>query len=118
MANSSRVEINSSVTDILRSVHGIVYVIFYGRIRIPRISGNFGACADSVYQALLSAHEREPGFEAKSLQAVYAAEMSVYDAEMFVFLDEMGSDRRNALRRHGIGVGTGGARGAMAPPTI
>ena len=39
-------------------------MIFYGRIRIPRISGNFGACADSVYQALLSAHEREPGFEA------------------------------------------------------
>ena len=64
MANSSRVEINSSVTDSLRSVHGIVYMIFYGRIRIPGISGNFGACADSVYQALLSAHEREPGFEA------------------------------------------------------
>ena len=65
MANSSRVEINSSVTDSLRSVHGVVYVIFYGRIRIPRISGNFGACADSMYQALHSAHEREPGFEAR-----------------------------------------------------
>ena len=39
-------------------------MIFYRRIRIPRISGNFGACADSVYQALLSPHEREPGFEA------------------------------------------------------
>ena len=69
MANSSRVEINSSVTDSLRSVHGVVYVIVYGRIRIPRIAGNFGACADSVYQALLSAHEREPGFEASTVQA-------------------------------------------------
>ena len=69
MANSGRVEINSSVTDSLRSVHGVIYVIFYGRIRIPRISGNFGACADSVYQALLSAHEREPGFEATLQQA-------------------------------------------------
>ena len=64
MANSGRVEINSSATDSLRSVHGVVYVILYGRIRIPRISGNFGTCADSVYQALLSAHEREPGFKA------------------------------------------------------
>ena len=27
--------------------------------------------------------------------------MSVYDAEMFVFLDETGIDRRNALRRRG-----------------
>ena len=41
-------------------------MIFYGTIRIPRISGNFGACADSVYQALLSPHEREPGYEATS----------------------------------------------------
>ena len=70
MANSGRVEINSSVTDSLRSVHGVIYVIFYGRIRIPRISGNFGACADSVYQALLSAHEREPGFEASAIPAL------------------------------------------------
>ena len=36
--------------DSLRSVHGVIYVIFYRRIQIPRISGNFGACADSVYQ--------------------------------------------------------------------
>ena len=35
------------------------------------------------------------------LRATYVAEMSVYDAEMFVFLDETGSDRRNALRRRG-----------------
>ena len=26
-------------------------MIFYGNIQIPRISGNFDACADSVYQA-------------------------------------------------------------------
>ena len=78
MANSSRVEINSSVTDSLRSVHGVVYVIFYGRIRIPRIFGNFGACADSVYQALLSAHEREPGFEASlQLKAIMKVEAGV-----------------------------------------
>ena len=64
MANSGTVEINSSVTDSLLSVHGVIYLIFYGRIRIPRISRNFGTCADSVYQALLSPHEREPGFEA------------------------------------------------------
>ena len=30
--DSSRVEINSSVIDSLLSVHGEVYVIFYGRI--------------------------------------------------------------------------------------
>ena len=67
MANSGRVETNSSVTDSLRSVHGVIYVIFFGRIQITRISGNFGACADSVYQVLLSAHEREPGFEVSLL---------------------------------------------------
>ena len=37
----------------------------------------------------------------ESLRATYAAEMSVYDADMFVFLDETGSDRRNALRKYG-----------------
>ena len=63
MADSGRVEINSSITDSLRSVHRVVYIIFYGRIQSPRISGNFGACADSVYQTLLS---REPGFEANA----------------------------------------------------
>ena len=61
-----RVEISSSVTDSLRSVHGVIYVKFYGRIRIPRISWNFIVCADSVYQALPSPHEREPGFEASA----------------------------------------------------
>ena len=66
VANSGRVEKHSIVTDRLCSVHRVVYVIFYRRIRIPRISGNSGACADSVYQALLSPHEREPGFEAKT----------------------------------------------------
>ena len=38
--------------DSLHSRHGVIYVIFYGNIQIPRISGNFDACADSVYQAL------------------------------------------------------------------
>ena len=70
MANSGRVELNSSVMDSLRSVHGIINVIFYGRIRIPRISRNYGACADSVYQALPSAHEREPGFEAMKIHDI------------------------------------------------
>ena len=37
----------------------------------------------------------------ESLRAAYAAEMSLCDPEMFVFLDETGSDRRNALRRCG-----------------
>ena len=36
-----------------------------------------------------------------ALRAIYAAEMSVYDADMFVFLDETGSDRRNVLRKYG-----------------
>ena len=62
MVNSRRAEISGSVADSLRSV----YAIFYGRIRIPRISS---ACADSVYQALPSAYEREPGFEARKLVA-------------------------------------------------
>ena len=36
--------------DSLYSRHGVIYVTFY---EIPRISGNFDACADSsVYQAL------------------------------------------------------------------
>ena len=33
---------------------------FYGKF-----SGNVGACTVSVYQALLSPHERKPGFEAR-----------------------------------------------------
>ena len=51
VSNPSILSIIYGVTDSLRSLHGVIYVIFYGRI--PRISGNFGACADSVYQALL-----------------------------------------------------------------
>ena len=68
MANSRQVEINSSVTDSLYSVHGVVYVIlnFYRRIQILRIPGT---CADSVYQALFSPHEREPGFQASHCHA-------------------------------------------------
>ena len=70
MANSSRVEIDSSVTDSIRSVHRVVYIIFYGRIQI---SGNFGACTHSVYQALFSLHKREhaTGFEATFATAMY-----------------------------------------------
>ena len=78
MANSGGVEIHSSVTDSLRSAHGVVYTIFYGRIRIPRIYGNFGACADSVYQALLSPHEREPGFEATAKLAGLPGDIKAY----------------------------------------
>ena len=58
---TTRVEIDSSDMDSLCSVHRVV---FYVRIWIPRISRNFGACANSAHQALLSPHEREPGFEA------------------------------------------------------
>ena len=42
-------------------------MIFYGNIQIPRISRNFDACADSVYQALFPrTKEREPGVEARA----------------------------------------------------
>ena len=34
-------------------------------------------------------------------RAIYAAEVSLYNPEMFIFLDETGSDRRNALRKYG-----------------
>ena len=78
MANSGRV-------DSLRSVHGVVHVIFYERIQIPRISGNFGACADSVHQTLLPTppppppHEREPGFEASQTDDTFLSDyMYVY----------------------------------------
>ena len=39
-------------TGSLRRKYGVVYTLFYGRIRIPRNAGNIDACADSVYQAL------------------------------------------------------------------
>ncbi len=32
--------------------------------------------------------------------ATYAAELSVYKPEMLIFLDEIGCDRRNVLRRY------------------
>ena len=57
-------------------------MIFYERIRIPRISGNFGTCADSVYQALFFTHEREPGFEATCAGATNAkSAVTMYNAE-------------------------------------
>ena len=34
-------------------------------------------------------------------RAIYAAEVSLYNPEMFIFLDETGSDRCNALRKYG-----------------
>ena len=38
------------------------------------------------------------------LRAIYAAEMALYNADMFIFLDETGSDRRNALRKYGYSL--------------
>lgn len=34
-------------------------------------------------------------------RANFAAEVSVYNRDMFIFLDETGSDRQNSIRRHG-----------------
>ena len=45
--------------DSLHCKYGVVYTLFYGRIRIPRNLGNIDACADSVYQALFSPPTRE-----------------------------------------------------------
>ena len=53
-----------SETDDIRSKYGAICGVFYGSILTPRISGGFNACADSVYQALFSAYEKEPGVEA------------------------------------------------------
>ena len=58
-----------SETDDIRSKYGAIYGVFYGSILTPRISGGFNACADSVYQALFSAYEKEPGVEAISTVA-------------------------------------------------
>ena len=35
-----------------------------------------------------------------SLRAMFASEVSIYNADMFIFLDETGTDRRNVLRRY------------------
>ena len=37
-------------------------------------------------------------------RAIYAAEVALYNPEMFIFLDETGSDRRNALRKYGYSL--------------
>ena len=42
-----------------------------------KISGNVGACTVSVYQALFSPHEREPGFEATALPSSTALQRLV-----------------------------------------
>ena len=34
------------------------------------------------------------------LRSRFVSELSVYKAEMFIFLDETGTDRRDVLRRH------------------
>ena len=56
-----------SETDDIRSKYGAIYGVFYGSILTPRISGGVNACADSVYQALFSAYEKEPGVEASPM---------------------------------------------------
>ena len=35
-----------------------------------------------------------------SLRAMFVSELSIYTADMFIFLDETGTDRRNLLRRY------------------
>ena len=35
-----------------------------------------------------------------SIRAMFASEVSIYTADMFIFLDETGTDRRNVLRRY------------------
>ena len=37
-------------------------------------------------------------------RAIYAAEVVLYSPKMFIFLDETGSDRRNALRKYGYSL--------------
>ena len=71
--------------DSLRSIHGIVYVIFYGSmIKYLNFQDfwEFGTCTDSVYQALLSPHEREPGFEAKTQGVHTGNTMYMYELSL------------------------------------
>ena len=50
----------------VRDIYGLVYNnIVYDGIRIPRISGNFDACADSVYQALFPRKKGSLGLRGK-----------------------------------------------------
>ena len=37
-------------------------------------------------------------------RAIYAEEMELYNPDMFIFLDETGCDRRNALRKYGYSL--------------
>ena len=39
-----------------------------------------------------------------NLRARYMAEIPLYDPSMFIFVDEMGSDKRNSLRRYGYAL--------------
>ena len=36
----------------------------------------------------------------ENLRATFASEVSIHKADMFVFLDETGTDRRDVLRRY------------------
>ena len=36
----------------------------------------------------------------EALRALFASELSIYNADMFIFLDETGTDRRDAMRRY------------------
>ena len=54
-----------SETDDLQSKYGGICSVYYGSILTPRISGDFNACADNVYQALFSAYEKELGVKAR-----------------------------------------------------
>ena len=38
------------------------------------------------------------------LRTQYASDVSIYDPEMLIFLDETGSDRRNSIRKHGYSL--------------
>ena len=40
----------------------------------------------------------------KALREQFSSEVSVYDTDMFVFVDEAGSDQRNKLRRYGYSI--------------
>ena len=44
----------------------------------------------------MSAIQRDSFFRLK-----YISEVSLYDRDMMIFLDETGSDRRNSIRRYG-----------------
>jgi hypothetical protein len=38
------------------------------------------------------------------LRAQFVSDISIYEPEMLIFLDETGSDRRNSIRKHGYSL--------------